>query len=299
MLVLDYIVIGNSIRVCPGTSNMPNIFEYTNFREYLKDFFNEEKKDNPVFSHRHLARKLGLSTPNLILLIMQGKRNLTRTVRYTLSKYLKLSNKESKYFTSMILFMQAKTHDEKNIHFMQMLDLRKNLKIGKMEEHQFEYYSNWYNPVIRELVTHPDFNYDDYNWLAKSIIPSISPAQAKRSVELLLRLALIKKKGNGYIQTDSLISTGPEVNSLAVVNFHKKTAELAKESFDRFTLKERTVTSCTVNFTEEHFNELKREIADLRQKALSLAMDLNNSTRVYQMNIHLFPLTKRFLRRKE
>lgn len=275
---------------------MPNIFEYTNHREYLKDFFAEEKKRNPVFSHRHLAQRLGLSTPNLILLIMQGKRNITKSMQYKLTTYLKLSNRESTYFSHMISFMQAKNHDEKNIYFMQMLDLRKNLKIGKMVEHQFEYYSNWYNPVIRELVTHPDFK-GDFAWLAKQIVPSITTAQAKRSVELLLRLSLIKKKKSQYVQTDPLISTGQEVNSLAVVNFHKKTTELAKESFDRFTLKERTVTSCTVAISEDRFNELKREIMDLRKRALALAQDFDDSTRVYQLNFQMFPMTKKSSRR--
>lgn len=270
---------------------MINIYEYTNFRDYLKDYFEEAKKDEPNFSHRYLAQKLDLSTPNLILLIMQGKRNLTKTVRFKLSHFLGHSQKEAQYFETMVSFLQAKTHDEKNMYFARMIEQRSKLTTVKIAEHQYEYYSNWYNPVVRELVTYPDFN-DDYKALSKKLSPSITPQQAKRSVELLLKLSLIKNKGEKYVQTDPIISTGPEVNSLAVVNFHRKTAQLAADSFDRYTLKERTITSCTINISEDRFQELKREIADFRKKALALAEDTGTSTRVYQLNLQLFPLSK-------
>jgi uncharacterized protein (TIGR02147 family) len=269
---------------------MPNVFEYTDFREYLKDYFEESKKGNPNFSHRWLSQKIGLSTPNLIMLVMQGKRNLTQTVCFKLCEALGFSRTEADYFGHMVSFMQAKTHDEKNLHFTQMTELRRNLKTAKIEEKQYEYYSNWYNPVVRELVTYPDFD-GEPKWIAKRLSPPITPQQAQRSIDLLLELGLIKKKGKRYIQADPLISTGPAVNSLAVVNFHRKTACLASESFDRHTKKERTITSCTINISEERFEELKREITDLRKKALALAEDAGKSTRVYQLNLQLFPVS--------
>ena len=270
---------------------MTNIFEYTNFREYLRDYFKEAKKENSKFTHRYLAQKLELSTSNLIWRIIQGKRNLTKPVMFKLSQFLSHSKKETQYFENMVSFLQAKTHDEKNLYFKRMIELRHNLKIKKIDEQQYEYYSNWYNLVVRELVTYPDFN-DDFIALAKKLSPPITLVQAKQSVELLLKQGLIKKNGKRYVQKDPVISTGPEINSLAVVNFHRKMAHLAAESYDRHTKKERTITSCTVNISEDRFQDLKREIADFRRKALMLADDANKSSRVFQLNIQLFPLSK-------
>jgi uncharacterized protein (TIGR02147 family) len=270
---------------------MPNIFEYTNFREYLKDKFEELKRENPKFSHRHLAKKLDLATPNLIWLVIQGKRNLTQPVRRKLSKVLGHSKKEALYFYTLVDFLQARTHEEKEEFFSEIIKKRRSLKVARIEERQYEYYGKWYNPVVRELVTNPKFN-GNYEILGRRVSPPITEAQARRSVELLENLGLIKKKGKKYIQTDPLVSTGPEVNSLAVVNFHKKTCQLAEESFDRHSLKERTITSCTVNISQENFNDLKGEIADLRKKILSLAKNSSSDTRVYQVNLQLFPLSK-------
>jgi uncharacterized protein (TIGR02147 family) len=270
---------------------MGNIFEYTDFRRYLKDSLDQGKKKNAAFSHRFLARELGLLTPNLILLVIQGKRNLTPTVAFKLSRFLKHTKKEAQYFEHMASFLQAKTHDERDRHYVAMLELRRNLKTAILEKQQYEYYNNWYNPAVRELVTGPDFS-GDLKALAKKLSPAITPEQAGRSVELLLSLGLIKKSGSRYQQTSPLVSTGPVVDSVAVANFHRKTALLAAESFDRHTRQERTITSCTVTLSEVHFQQLKREIADLRQKALELAEAPDKTNRVYQLNLQLFPMSK-------
>ena len=92
---------------------MVNIYDFTDYREYLKVCFEDRKKTVPKFSHRWLSQRLGLSTPNLILLIIQGKRNLTPTVRFRLSELLKHTRKEAQYFEHMVSFAQAKTHGER------------------------------------------------------------------------------------------------------------------------------------------------------------------------------------------
>jgi uncharacterized protein (TIGR02147 family) len=270
---------------------MANIYEYTDFREYLKAFIADAKTRNPSFSHRYLAGKLGLSTPNLILLIIQGKRNLTPTVCFKLSEFMKHTCKEARYFEHMVAFSQAKTHDERNAHYASMLDLKKNITAAPLEKQQYEYYSNWYNPVIRELVAAPDFS-GDFKSLAKTLSPPVTPDQARRSVELLMELGLIRKDAGRYVQTDALVSTGPVVDSIAVANFHRKTAYLAAESFDRHTRQERAISSCTIALSEEHLKLLRQEIADLRKRALELAEAPVENNKVYQMNMQLFPVSR-------
>jgi uncharacterized protein (TIGR02147 family) len=270
---------------------MVKIFEYTDFRDYLKAFLADAKLGNPVFSHRFLAQKLGLSTPNLILLIVKGQRNLTSTVRFKLSDFMKHTRKEALYFEHMVAFAQAKTHEERNAQYASMLNLKRAINVAPLEMQQYEYYSNWYNPIIRELVVAPDFS-GDFKTLAKTVSPPITPDQVRRSVELLLELGLIRKNGKRYKQSDPLVSTGPVADSIAVANFHRKTAFLAAESFDRHTRQERTITSCTITLSEEHFKFLKQDMADLRKRALELAEEPITGNKVYQVNMQLFPVSK-------
>jgi uncharacterized protein (TIGR02147 family) len=269
---------------------MVNIYDYTNFREYLKDSFEDSKKRNNFFSHRFMAEHLGLSTPNLVLLIMQGKRNLTRNLCFKLSNFLRHTKREALYFDNMVSFLQAKTSDEKNKYLEAMFEIRHKVRAARIDEWQYRYYDNWYNPVIRELVTYPDFN-GNLNKLSRKISPPISVTQVKKSIKILLELGLIKKKGTKFVQKDALISTGPEVNSFGVVEFHRKTSRLAAESFDRHKKDERDLTSCTLTITKTEFEEIKKNIADLRKKTMELAQDGSPAARVYQLNLQLFPLS--------
>lgn len=270
---------------------MVKIYDFTNYREYLKAYFEDRKKRDSKFSHRYVSRRLGLSSPNLILMVIQGKRNLTPSLAFKISEEFKHNEKEAEYFENMVRFLQAKTNKEKDRCFNKMILLRRNINNAmKIEEYQYEYYTNWYNLAIRELVTHTEFK-EDYKWLAKKISPPITPSQAKRSVDLLLKLGLIKKNGKSYIRSSPIISTGPEVSSLAIVNFHKKMAERAASSLDTVPKDERDITSCTVNISEQSVTKIKNIIADCRKKVLSIAKESNPADRVYQINFQLFPIT--------
>jgi uncharacterized protein (TIGR02147 family) len=270
---------------------MKNIFEYTNYREYLKDFFEESKKKNPAFTHRYLSKSLGLSTPNLVWLVMRGKRNMTLDLCKKLGIFLKHTIREQRYFKTMALFQNSKDHEERNEYFSEMLKLRHIFKIKNIEDEQFQYFSNWYNLVIRELVTYPDFkgNYAD---LGKMVSPPVSEPQARESVKLLLRLGMIKKKAGRYVQTEPLIGTAPEVKSTAIVNYHRTMAGLAASSYDRSEPDEHNITAVTLSMTKEKFVQLTRETTDYRKRVMALAQDGSKKTKVYQVNIQIFPVSK-------
>lgn len=275
-----------------------NVYQFTNYREYLKVYFEERKKHDPKFSHRYLSRRLGLSSPNFIMMVMQGKRNLTRSLAFKISQEFNHEDKEAEYFESIVGFVQAKTNKEKDRYFRKIISLRRNCNVEKIEEHQYEYYSNWYNLAIRELVTYPECK-GDFKWLAKKVFPPIAPSQAKHSVNLLLKLGLIKRKGTSYVRSSPLISTGPEVSSLAIVNFHRKMAEMAAASLDTVPRHERDITACTVNISEKGVVEIKKVLAECRGKVLSIAEADIPADRVYQINFQVFPISAKNKRKKQ
>lgn len=269
---------------------MINIFGYTDYRHYLKDYFMERKKREPLFSHRWLARRLELSTSNFILLVMQGKRNLSNSLCIKISEVFAHTQSEATYFEEMVNFLQAKTNKEKNLYFSRMIALRKSFKIDTIEEWQYEYYSNWYNPAIRELITSGAFD-GDTKELARLLIPPITKNEVEKSINLLLKLGLIIKQGDSYIQSSPFITTGPEVQSLAVVNFHKKMGELAVESLERVPKEERNITASTIFITEDMFDTMRKKIDDFRKELLALASSDCKGERVYQVNFQVFPVS--------
>ena len=59
---------------------MINIFSYTDFRKFLTDYYEEQKKDNPRFSYRSLTA-LGGINPGNFSKMLKGERNFTLAAR--------------------------------------------------------------------------------------------------------------------------------------------------------------------------------------------------------------------------
>jgi uncharacterized protein (TIGR02147 family) len=270
---------------------MVSVFSYSNYREYLRDYFSERKKSDPSFSHRWLAGRLGLATSNFMLLVIQGKRNMSQSVCMRLSDTLRHTRKEAEYFEAMVGFCQAKSVHEKQQFYARMRVLRGKLKIKRIEEKQYEYYESWYNPVIRELVAEPGLASSPDN-LAKVLLPAITSAQARRSVELLVELGFVRKRGATYEQCDPIIATDREVNSFAVAGFHKAMGTLAVEAVDRVPKHERNFTASTIRISAGTFDRIRRRIEDLRKELLALAQADDSGDRVYQLNFQVFPVTR-------
>jgi uncharacterized protein (TIGR02147 family) len=226
------------------------------------------------------------------MLVMQGKRSITQQMAFRISAEFKHGPKEAEYFEAMAGFSRAETTNEKNLYFSRMMALRKSTDAETIDEHQYKYYSDWYNLAVRELVTYPEFG-GNYRWLAKKILPRITEAQARRSVELLLKLGLIRKEGERYVRSSALISTKPQVSSLAVANFHRTMAQAAAEAVDLIPKEERDMTACTVNISQKGFERIREAIDECGRKVMEIAEADSPADRVYQVNFHLFPITSK------
>ena len=56
----------------------PDILQYTNYRVFLRDYYEYKKKTSTAFSLRFFAEKAGLSSHAHLKLAIDGKRNITK-----------------------------------------------------------------------------------------------------------------------------------------------------------------------------------------------------------------------------
>ncbi len=56
---------------------MDKIYEYSDYRQYLKDYYERNKAYNASFSYMYLAQKARINSPSFFKSVMDGKRNLT------------------------------------------------------------------------------------------------------------------------------------------------------------------------------------------------------------------------------
>src|SRR4051812_22331358 len=178
----------------PKTLTPAGIFDYFDFREFLRDAYKAKKKANPVFSYRYMAQKVNLDAGSLSR-IFKGERNLDPETADKIAKLFGLSGPEKDYFVALVLYGQAKSHAEKS-HLLESLLSRRGSTANTLAEYQYEFYREWYYSALRELLNIHHFD-GDHARLARILRPSIMPGQAEKALHLLHEIGLVEKDGNG------------------------------------------------------------------------------------------------------
>jgi len=269
------------------------VFEYDNYRAYLRDLYGFYKKTKPHFSYRYFSQKAGFRSPNFLKLVIEGKRNLSPESIERFTTALKLNKKETEFFRILVHLNQARTIGEKKLYAEKLIQFRSFRYIHPLRQDQYRYYAEWYNIPIRELTILPEF-FEDPVWIARSLLPPIAPQQAQKALDLLLQLGLLERDESGrLVQADAFISTGDEVTSASVANYHREMIQKGSEALDRFPGQDRDISSVTMALSERSFQEIKSLIQRFRKELLAIADQDRHPEGVYQVNFQLFPLAKR------
>lgn len=272
--------------------NKVSVFEYKDYRKFINDWYHHHKELNSSFSYRSFSKHAGFNSSNFFMLVMQGKRNLTESSIKNMMKGLRLNKQEQEFFRNLVFFNQAKTHEDKDFYYKKLLQSKKYRQIKPIERERYEYYSNWYHPVVRELVVSSDFD-GTPEWIAQRITPSITPAQAAKSIDLLENLGFIESSGIGkWKQASTIVSTGPQISSVVVHNYHKELLDLSKEVMDRISMKDRDVSALTLGVKRERIAEIIEKIREFRKEILKMASTDAEPEEVAQLNIQFFPVTR-------
>jgi len=270
----------------------PRIFDYTDFRPFLKDYYEFRKSKNRNFSQRYIATRVGASSPGWFSNLISGRISLTGTYLIRLIKLFELKGHEREFFELLVKYAQAGSSEEQNFYLGQMYGL-KGVPAIKVGQEKFAFYSKWYISIERELLFYYDFT-GDYKALGEMLSPPITATEAKEAIDVLLDLGFIKKVTNGYLRpAETVIEKDLRFRTVYWSNIMKKKIDLARRAIDEIPKEERDVSEVYIPLSEDAFREAKNEIALLRKRLLALSELDENYSRVYQCNFHLFPLTEK------
>jgi len=268
-----------------------NIFNYTDYRKFLKDFYEDEKKRSDKFSYRFFSKQCGYSSPNFLKLVIDGKRNLSIESIHKFSQFFKFNKDEKEYFLNLIHFNQASNTSDKETWAKNILQQSLFKRSHPLSREKFEYYAHWYYVAIRELYGISNIRLTP-EIIATKLTPKVDISEVKKAIKVLIDLKLIKKINNYYKQTNEIITTGNEVSSVAVALHHKQMMELAFQSIETCDRSRRDISGVTVSIGEDRIKDLKILIQNFRKSILELSESDQKKEHVYQVSIQMFPLTK-------
>ena len=270
---------------------MEDIYEYSDYRKFIKDYYERHKAVNANFSYRYLAEKAGINSAPFFKFLIEGTRNLTKSTLLKTCAALGLKDKEAEYFEHLVFFNQARTVREKNQFFDRLIALQKARNMLRIRKDQYAYFREWHHCVIRELAAMHDFK-EDYGGLGRLLNPAISAEKAEESVKLLLELGFLRREQGRYLQAEPLITTGPGIQDYQIIRHQVRMLEMAIEAFERCAPADRIASSTTLSLSRKGFERIIARLRDFRTHAMETARQDADPEAVYQMTVNLFNLTR-------
>lgn len=276
------------------TKPTKKIFEYLDYREFLKDYYNRKKEANPAFSLRVFSDRIGFKAKDFISRVMNGDKNLSNQSISKVATGLRLGKHETDFFIALVKFNQSETAEDRNAAFEEMQSVIKVARFSEKQHllghSQYMVYSHWRHLTIRSLIGMFGFE-GDYDALAKQVHPRITADEAKKSVKLLEECQLIKKDETGnYVLTESAITTGDRTSRLALRGFHQHCLKLAADSIDRDPPGSRHVSGLTLGISQEGYERIVERINAFRKEIALIAEEDASADKVFQLQFALFPV---------
>lgn len=269
---------------------MDSLYRYSDYRTYLKDWFESEKAHRPALSYRWLGGKLGVDGAALVRVFRQ-ERHLHEKHVPALCQILKLGKREAEYFGTLLLFSKARSPQEVRTHFERLMALR-DVGARELEAEQYEYYRRWQNSALRVLFSFEAFD-GDWEKLGRRLDPPLSPRETQSCVETMCTLGLLRKKEDGtYDLTDPVISSGDSWKTFAVRDFQLQTIDLAARALLRQPRERRDISTLTLSMPADRLEELREMLREFRGRVLKWAAAQEPHDGVWQLNLQLFPLTR-------
>lgn len=275
-----------------STTKLPDVFDYLDYRVFLRDWY-RIKKARKSLSYRRWSQQLQLRSPNFMKLVLDGERNLTEEMAMRVAKTIPLKTKEERdFFLEIVRFTQGRSVEVRDAAFQRLSRFRNYQQVHPLTEEQLRYHSTWYMPAIRELAIRSDFR-DDPQWIARTLVPSITAEEASEALELLLKLGLLERTNDGGTkQGTPLVTTGPDVQWIHVGRYLHTMIKMASRALDEVSTTERDISSLTLCLPPSGISEVKEKIGKFRRELLVMSEAHANPTQVVQVNFQLFPLSK-------
>ncbi len=280
----------------------PVIGVYSDFRQYLQDFFKfklfEHRNSFSTYSYKTFSAAADIKSPNYLKLIIDGERNLSPETARKFARALGLDREGADEFLLLVEYGQAHDPLERNRHLKTLNEfrVRRRIKHGEITEEKMDRAPTWVSWVIHTLVDQKNANFSVES-LRDLLQGRVSSDDIRRTLQQLFDTqALQHDHETGKLKKGLVPPSQEDMSPEMIRKIQSELMYLGMESLINGRPSEREIGTLTVCLTEAEFEKLKFEFRHLRKRILKdalIAREQAPGDRVYQLNIQLFPLTKK------
>lgn len=267
---------------------MPTIYEYTDYRDAIRDYYLEKKKSNSKYSYSVLGLAIGLNASH-VFCVVEKKRNLPVRCVPAIKKLLGLTGRAAQYFDLLLAATRTKSEKTRE-EILAKASLLRDVKKHFLQEKEQKYLSDWWTPVIRALI---EVNQGRVNAkeIAETLEPNIGAESVQESIDLLKELGFIQPLGNGLVKlADAHINISGEERAQAIRQFQANVMQIGARSLNVIPPKDRDISTLTMAVDQKGFEDIKSMIQEFRKEVQVRVDKCGKPTRVLQMNLALFPV---------
>lgn len=282
---------------------LPALSAYTDFRTYLRDYYDFKRRETAgsirPYSYATFSAAADIRSPNYLKMIIEGQRNLSPDMIKRFAKALNLGKEDTEEFAALVAYGQATDPMERNQFLKHLAELRarRQMRSGEIKADAFEKVQNWVAWVLYAMADQKEARFD-YDRLFEILKGKALRDDIRRSLGRLVQSGeLLINPETGEITKGRELMAGSEDVPIALVRkLQSELIYLALEALFQEDPQDREFGAMTAALTEEEFEQLKFELRQLRKrwfKDVSVKRKVSKGDRVFQMNIQLFPLTKK------
>jgi uncharacterized protein (TIGR02147 family) len=267
-----------------------NIFEFTDYRQFLSARLTELRRQNRRYSLRFLSDKMGLSSKSHLKMVADGQRNISLDMADKLADAIGLTDEEGAFFICLVRYNLAKTTAEQLTALDDLRRKRKFIDVHRLELDHFDYLSDPMTVTLREMVSFPDFQ-EDPKWIAARLPMKANATRIQKALDNLIRLGMIKRDDDGRLRLSHRHQrSGDGLKSVGLRTFYENTFRQAAESL-RKSADERHLGGLTMGISRKSYERIVQRYRDFISDVRAIVDDDSEADQVYQMVMGLFPLS--------
>jgi uncharacterized protein (TIGR02147 family) len=270
---------------------MEALFTYLDYRDFIRDYYEDHKRQFGWFSYRYIALHTGIDVSFLSKVIKKRLHLASRSIG-PMMRFLCLQDSEAEYFEALVRFNKASKAAEAQRCFEKLIALRPP-SANPLDRSRDGFRFSWHSIAIYELLSFFPYRDADAPALAQALIPPISIAACRQAITFLETLQLIRKEPDGfYRHVKTATAAGEHQRAAGIPSVQKEVLQRGLEALGSIAVEQRDISTLTLSLSRKSVDLLKARLREISQEFMQIARGSVTPTEVYQVNLELFALTR-------
>lgn len=269
--------------------NPPDLRSYDDYRAFLRDYYAFKKALRPGFSHRRFAAMAGLKSPNYLLLVMKGERNLSPEMALAVAKAMGLAAQEREYFRSLVQLEAARSAVDLERAKRDLLAAARKLATSYVPATQTQILSEWHHLLVRETVFLPNFE-PSGEWIARQLSNVLTATEAEASFAMLLKAGFVVQDGARYRAAEPVLDTGNRVFREDLnLKHHAETLAVWAKQLRALSPSEQERGLVNIPIDSTKLPELRARMLRFQDEIIGWLQNEDKPDRIVQLGTYLIP----------